>query len=161
MTHHSFVHRTLCHISLSVHGTSCYLSVYPTLTSIYSFNPCWPEDTSQTLPPVVITSLLSHSLSSYFPPLPSFLFFFSAISCHSFSLSCRTELHHIPTTILTIIFWFVFFYHLSRVTYSPLLFGLIHFFSYQQVRPGVLEPNEIWRPGPVCSSPTLDWSQLL
>lgn len=153
VTHHSFIHSTMCSISLSVLGTSCYLSVYPTLTSIYSFNPCWPEDISQTHPPVVITLLLSH------PLIFSFLPFFSVISCHSFSPSCRTELRHISNTLLPPRS-FSFSPSLSRhLPYPPLWYSL--FFPYQQVRPRVPEPNEIWSPGPVCSSPALDWSQLL
>lgn len=103
VTRHSFVYLTMFHISLSVLGTSRYLSVYPSLTSIYSFNPSWPEDISPTIP-----FLLSHPgfltlslLPSYLPPLPSahFLIFF----CNFLpfppirSLSpCRAELHHIP-----------------------------------------------------------------
>lgn len=118
------------HISPSVPRRSYYHSVYPSLTSIYTFNPSSPEDTSPTIPvllslPCFLTLSLLH-----LPPHPSYIFFFlqfPAISSHSFS-----PLVELSTTIsLTLLyphFWFRSYLH--RLVSPPPLrcYSLFFFF---------------------------------
>lgn len=68
---HSFAYLKMFHISLSVLRTSRYLSVYPSLTSIYSFNPSWPEDISPPIALLLSLPCFLTLLPSWFPPLSS------------------------------------------------------------------------------------------